>query len=81
MLYFIGADKEVLQGEIVAAGAVPGVIKLCSSSNPELQAEAADLIKVKCRCYAYALPATYLLLLVYSIRAQFAMDDWVLIGH
>ena len=45
-LYFIGADKEVLQGEIVSAGAVPGAIKLCSSANSEVQAEAADLLKV-----------------------------------
>lgn len=70
MLYFIGADKEVLQGEIVAAGAVPSVIKLCSSPNPELQAEAADLIKVKCPCYSYACypPCVHVQLL----RAQFA---------
>lgn len=45
-LYYIGADKEVLQAEIIAAGAVPGAVKLCSSSNPEVQAEAADLLKV-----------------------------------
>ena len=45
-LYFIGADKEVLQGEIVSAGAVPGAVKLCSSGNSEVQAEAADLLKV-----------------------------------
>lgn len=47
MLYFIGADKEVLQSEIVAAGAVPPVVKLCSSSDAALQAEAADLLKVR----------------------------------
>lgn len=46
VLYFIGADKEVLQSEIVAAGAVPPVVKLCSSSDAALQAEAADLLKV-----------------------------------
>ncbi len=45
-LYFIGADKEVLQGEIVSAGAVPIAVKLCSSGNSEVQAEAADLLKV-----------------------------------
>lgn len=45
-LYFIGADKEVLQGEIVSAGAVPAAVKLCSSGNSEVQAEAADLLKV-----------------------------------
>ena len=47
VLYFIGADKEVLQAEIVAAGAVPPVVKLCSSSDAALQAEAADLLKVR----------------------------------
>ena len=47
MLYFIGADKETLQAEIVAAGAVPLVVKLCSSSDAALQAEAADLLKVR----------------------------------
>ena len=47
VLYFIGADKETLQAEIVAAGAVPHVIKLCSSSDAALQAEAADLLKVR----------------------------------
>ena len=45
-LYYVGADKEVLQAEIISAGAVPGAIKLCSSSHPEVQAEAADLLKV-----------------------------------
>ena len=45
-LYFIGADKEVLQGEIVSAGAVPAAVKLCGSGNSEVQAEAADLLKV-----------------------------------
>ena len=46
-LYYIGADKEVLQAEIMSAGAVPGAVKLCSSSHPEIQAEAADLLKVR----------------------------------
>lgn len=45
-LYFIGADKEVLQGEIMRAGAVPAAVRLCSSSHPEVQAEAADVLKV-----------------------------------
>lgn len=48
-LYFIGADKEVLQGEIVSAGAVPAAVKLCGSGNSEVQAEAADLLKVLAR--------------------------------
>ena len=46
-LYFIGADKEVLQGEIMRAGAVPAAVRLCSSSHPEVQAEAADVLKVR----------------------------------
>lgn len=46
MLYSIGADKEVLQGEIVAAGAVPAVVRLCTSNDPALQTEATDLLKV-----------------------------------
>ena len=45
-LYFIGADKEVLQREIMTAGAAPAAVKLCSSPNQEVQAEAADLLKV-----------------------------------
>ena len=54
VLYFIGADKEVLQGEIVAAGVLPAVIKLCSSSDAALQAEAADLLKVRFPSSVYA---------------------------
>ena len=46
VLYWIGADKEVLQREIMAAGAAPAAVKLCSSPNQEVQAEAADLLKV-----------------------------------
>lgn len=46
VLYSIGADKEVLQGEIVTAGAVPAVVRLCTSTDPALQAEATDLLKV-----------------------------------
>ena len=45
-LYFIGADKEFLQADILSAGEVHGAIKLCSSANSEVQAEAADLLKV-----------------------------------
>ena len=45
-LYFIGADKEMLQGEIMRAGAVSAAVRLCSSSHPEVQAEAADVLKV-----------------------------------
>ena len=45
-LYFIGADKEVLQGEIMRGGAVPAAVRLCNSSHPEVQAEAADVLKV-----------------------------------
>eukprot|EP00891_Asterochloris_glomerata_P003409 jgi/Astpho2/3409/Aster-x0160 len=48
-LYFIGADKEVLQGDIMRAGAVPAAVRLCSSSHPEVQAEAADVLKVLTR--------------------------------
>lgn len=45
-LYYIGADKQVLQAEIISAAAVPAAVKLCGSSHPEVQAEAADLLKV-----------------------------------
>lgn len=55
MLYFVGADKEVLQAEIVAAGAVPPVVKLCSSSDAGLQAEAADLLKVRSAAFSMLL--------------------------
>ncbi|KAK9807719.1 hypothetical protein WJX72_007116 [[Myrmecia] bisecta] len=48
-LYFIGADREQLQLEIMQAGAVPGAVRLCSSSYSEVQAEAADLLKVLAR--------------------------------
>ncbi|CAD7696453.1 unnamed protein product [Ostreobium quekettii] len=48
-LYFVGADKEELQAEIVRSGAVPRLVALCGSSHGSVQAEAADVCKVLAR--------------------------------
>ena len=63
-LYYVGADKEVLQAEIISAGAVPGAVKLCSSSHPEVQAEAADLLKVMNQHKDCVLPTQWVLVFV-----------------
>ena len=48
-LYFIGADKEALQAAMTQMGTVAPVVKLCRSQQPEIQAEAADVVKVLSR--------------------------------
>lgn len=48
-LYFVGADKPALQGALVAAGAIPPVVRLCHSTQREVQAEAVDVLKVLSR--------------------------------
>ena len=48
-LYFVGADKEDLQVEIVRCGAVPRLVALCGSTHSSVQAEAADVCKVLAR--------------------------------
>ena len=48
-LYFIGADKDKLQTAMTEKGAVGPVVRLCRSSQSEIQAEAADVAKVLAR--------------------------------
>jgi hypothetical protein len=48
-LYFIGADKDTLQQQIGATGAIPHLLKLCQSDSPDVQAESADVLKVLSR--------------------------------
>ena len=48
-LYFVGADKTTLQAAMASAGAVAPAVRLCRSSQPEVQAEAADVLKVLAR--------------------------------
>ena len=48
-LYFIGADKDTLQQQIGATGAIPNLLKLCQSDSPDVQAESADVLKVLSR--------------------------------
>lgn len=48
-LYFIGADKEALQAQMTQMGVVAPVVRLCRSPQPEIQAEAADVVKVLAR--------------------------------
>ena len=48
-LYFVGADKAALQAAMASAGAVAPTVRLCRSSHPEVQAEAADVLKVLAR--------------------------------
>ena len=48
-LYFIGADKAAMQGALASAGAVTPVVRLCRSTQPEVQAEAVDVLKVMSR--------------------------------
>eukprot|EP00803_Ostreobium_quekettii_P007334 evm.model.scf_2083.2 EVM.evm.TU.scf_2083.2 scf_2083:17341-27167(-) len=48
-LYFVGADKEELQAEIVRSGAIPRLVTLCGSVHSSVQAEAADVCKVLAR--------------------------------
>ena len=48
-LYFVGADKAQMQAALAAAGVVAPVVRLCRSSQPELQAEAVDVVKVLSR--------------------------------
>ena len=48
-LYFVGADKAPMQAALAAAGAVAPVVRLCRSGQPELQAEAVDVVKVLSR--------------------------------
>lgn len=45
-LYFVGADKEDLQIEILKAGALQPVLTLCKSSHQSVQSEAVDVCKV-----------------------------------
>ncbi|KAK9786899.1 hypothetical protein WJX73_000622 [Symbiochloris irregularis] len=49
VLYFVGADKTELQATLAAAGAVGPVVRLCRSTQPEVQAEAVDVVKVLSR--------------------------------
>ena len=49
-LYFIGADKKLLQRKIAEAGIIPLVLELCHNAPREIQMEAVDVIKVLCRC-------------------------------
>lgn len=50
-LYFIGADKHDMQSRIGKTEAVAKVLSLCRNcSQPEIQAEAVDVIKVLSRC-------------------------------
>lgn len=50
-LYFIGADKHDMQSQIGQTEAVAKVLELCKNcSQPEIQAEAVDVIKVLSRC-------------------------------
>ncbi|KAK9863425.1 hypothetical protein WJX84_000788 [Apatococcus fuscideae] len=48
-LYFVGADKELLQTKIMNAGAIPTIVRLCASTHGDVQAEAADVLKVLSR--------------------------------
>ena len=48
-LYFVGADKAPMQSALAAAGAVAPVVRLCRSPQPEVQAEAVDVVKVLSR--------------------------------
>ena len=48
-LYFVGADKEQLQMKIMNAGAIPTIVRLCASTHGDVQAEAADVLKVLSR--------------------------------
>ena len=48
-LYFVGADKAALQAAMASAGAVAPTVRLCRSTHPEIQAEAADVLKVLAR--------------------------------
>lgn len=48
-LYFVGADKDELQQEILKAGALPVVLELCRSAHQSIQAEAVDVCKVLSR--------------------------------
>ena len=48
-LYFIGADKKLLQRKIAEAGVIPLVLELCQNAPFEIQMEAVDVIKVLCR--------------------------------
>ena len=49
-LFFIGADKKLLQRKIAEAGVIPLVLELCNNAPHEIQMEAVDVIKVLCRC-------------------------------
>ena len=51
-LYFVGADKELLQMKIMNAGAIPTIVRLCASTHGDVQAEAADVLKVLSRSAA-----------------------------
>ncbi len=48
-LYFVGADKELLQLKIMNAGAIPTIVRLCASTHGDVQAEATDVLKVLSR--------------------------------
>ena len=49
MLHYIGADKEPVQAAVTQIGAVAPVLRLCGSSQPEIQAAAADVVRVLSR--------------------------------
>lgn len=49
-LFFIGADKKLLQRKIAEAGVIPLVLELCNNAPHEIQMEAVHVIKVLCRC-------------------------------
>ena len=53
-LYFIGADKEDLQSAMSEMGVTPPVVRLCRHSDPEIQAEATDVVKVMARHFRAA---------------------------
>ena len=48
-LYFIGADKEDLQSAMAQMGVTGPVVRLCRNPQPEIQAEATDVVKVMAR--------------------------------
>lgn len=59
-LYFIGADREELQTAICQSGGLMPAVSLCGASDVDVQAEAADVVKV--RATPTHLPATSLAL-------------------
>ena len=54
-LYFIGADKPNVQEAFLGVGAVRPLLRLCTSSHPNVQLEAMDVCKVLSRSRACAI--------------------------